>query len=57
METHHLDKRDRDDSPSHYDHRDGSEEVSEMAPSNRDVSGNDMIEEHDDDGQQHRDKK
>lgn len=46
METNNNGMRDRDDSQSHYrDHRDGSEEVSSIGATDRDVSGNDITEE------------
>lgn len=54
METTDNGKRDRDDAPSPYrDHRDGSEETSNIGASDRDVSGNDIVEEGRDERRHH----
>lgn len=54
METNNKDLRDREDAPSqHRDHRDGSEEVSDIGASDHDVSGNNIQEEGMDQRRQH----
>lgn len=55
METNNNNgQRDRDDSQSQYrDHRDGSEEVSHIGATDRDVSGNDITEENRDERRHH----
>lgn len=54
METNQNGLQDRDDSQSQYhDHREGSEEVSNVGATDRDVSGNDITEEGRDERRHH----